>query len=33
MEVPKVIINESHSYERALPENLFIGHVLQAVKA
>lgn len=32
MGVPKVVINEEHSFEGALPENLFIEHVLNAIK-
>lgn len=32
MGVPKVVINEDHSFEGALPENLFVEHVLNAVK-
>lgn len=30
MGVPKTVINESHSFEGALPERLFIDHVLRA---
>ncbi len=32
MGVPKVVINETHSFEGALPETLFVDHVLNAVK-
>ena len=32
MGVPKVVINEDHSFEGALPENMFVEHVLNAVK-
>lgn len=32
MGVPKIVINEEHSFEGALPENLFIEHVVNAVK-
>lgn len=32
MGVPKIVINEKHSFEGALPENLFVEHVLNAVK-
>ena len=32
MGVPKVVINENHSFEGALPESLFVEHVLNAVK-
>jgi len=30
MGVPKIVINEKHSFEGALPENLFVEHVLNA---
>lgn len=33
MGVPKVVINESHGFEGALPENLFMEHVLNAISA
>lgn len=32
MGVPKVVINEKHAFEGALPEHLFVEHVLNAVK-
>jgi len=32
MGVPKVVINENHVFEGALPEHLFIEHVLNSVK-
>ncbi len=32
MGVPKIVINEKHSFEGALPENLFVEHVFNAVK-
>ncbi len=32
MGVPKVVINEDHSFEGALPESLFVEHVLNAVQ-
>ena len=32
MGVPKVVINEDHGFEGAVPENLFVEHVLNAVK-
>ncbi len=32
MGVPKIVINEEHRFEGALPENLFVEHVLNAVK-
>jgi glutaredoxin-like protein len=32
MGVPKVVINEDHRFEGALPEHLFVEHVLEAVK-
>lgn len=31
MGVPKIVINEKHSFEGALPENLFVEHVLNAI--
>lgn len=32
MGVPKVVINETHSFEGAVPENVFVEHVLSAAK-
>jgi glutaredoxin-like protein len=32
MGVPKIVINEDHSFEGTLPENLFIDQVLKAVQ-
>ena len=32
MGVPKIVINEKHSFEGALPENLFVENVLHAAK-
>ena len=32
MGVPKVVINEKHSFEGALPEALFIEHIVEAIK-
>jgi glutaredoxin-like protein len=32
MGVPKIVINEEHSFEGALPENLFVEQVINAVK-
>jgi glutaredoxin-like protein len=33
MGVPKIVINESFAFEGALPETLFVDHILNAVKA
>lgn len=32
MGVPKVVMNETHGFEGALPESLFVEHVINAVK-
>jgi glutaredoxin-like protein len=32
MGVPKIVINETHAFEGALPENLFVEQILQAVQ-